>query len=139
MTEKLSPPPFGKLRFLYMGSSNVDRDIVYYRDVLGARLIWNVRSEGTQVAAFQLGSDALILLADHMPTPSCEPIYEVQDLKASAKQLKSSGWKPEGDGFEIPNGPCLVFRVPSGNKLVIFQDIRPDVMKYIAGNTASTH
>ena len=132
MDKETGAPPFGRLRFLYVGSSDVERDILYYSDVLGGVLVWNVKSEGTQVAAFRMGKDALTLLADHMPAPSCEPVYEVDDIKSSAKLLKSKGWKPDAS-FEIPNGPCHIFKDPSGNRLVIFQDVRPDVMRYIAG------
>ena len=130
MSKVAQVPPFGRLRFLYVGSSNVERDIEYYRDVLGGEMVWNVKSEGTQVAALRMGEDTLTLLADHMPTPSCEPIYEVDDIKSSANALKSRGWKPEAS-FEIPNGPCHIFKDPSGNRLVIFQDDRPDVMNYV--------
>lgn len=112
-----------------MGSANIDKDLRFYRDVLGAKLVWHSKHFGAEVIAFNLGpTEPLILLADHLPAPKCELIYEVKDLESTAKDLTSRGWKPEGEMFEIPNGPCYLFRDPSGNTLVIFQNTRSTVI-----------
>jgi predicted enzyme related to lactoylglutathione lyase len=55
------------------------------------------------------------------------PVYEVEDLKAVVKDLKVRGCTPESGPFEIPNGPCYVFKDPSGNEFAIFEDVRPGV------------
>ena len=117
--------PFGNLEYLYVGTANVPRDVAYYRDVLGALLRWNLTGLDAHVAAFRLGEGPLFLLADHRPAPSCMPLYSVADLKRTTRDLRSRGWKPEGRPFEIPNGPCVVFDDPSGNRLGIFQNDRP--------------
>lgn len=117
--------PFESLQYLYVGTSKFQRDLDYYKDVLGASLIWNLEGFGAHVAAFCLGKGPLVLLADHRPAPSCMPLYRVNDLKETAKTLRKRGWAPEGRPFEIPNGPCYVFEDPSGNRLGIFQDDRP--------------
>jgi uncharacterized protein len=117
--------PFRSLEYLYVGTTDVERDVAYYRDVLGGTLLWNLEGFGAHVAAFRLGSGPLVLLADHRPSPSCMPLYSVHDLKATAKELRKRGWKPEGRPFEIPNGPCYAFDDPSGNRLGIFQNDRP--------------
>jgi predicted enzyme related to lactoylglutathione lyase len=122
-----------KLKFLYLGSANVEKDLNYYRDVLGARLVWHSKHFGAEVAAFSLGDSSgkeqpLLLIADHLLPPKYELIYEVEDLDSTVRELKTRGWKPEGEMFEIPNGPCYLFKDPSGNTLAIFQNIRPTVM-----------
>jgi predicted enzyme related to lactoylglutathione lyase len=117
--------PFDSLEYLYVGTAEFERALAYYRDVLGAPLLWNFEGFGAHVAAFRLGKGPLLLLADHRPAPSCMPIYVVADLKGTAKELRRRGWKPEGRPFEIPNGPCYVFDDPSGNRLGIFQNVRP--------------
>jgi catechol 2,3-dioxygenase-like lactoylglutathione lyase family enzyme len=124
--------PFGKLRFLYVGSADVKRDLDYYVKVLGSRTVWDRTAFGTRVAAVELCDGPLLLLAGHRPAPSILPIFQVDSLKASEKELRSRGWKPENGPFEIPNGPCYVFRDPSGNQLAIFQDDRPEVEKFFA-------
>jgi predicted enzyme related to lactoylglutathione lyase len=120
--------PFGKIEYLYVGTSDFERDLAYYKDVLGAKVIWNRHAFGAKVAALRLGDGPQYLLADHRPAPSCMPLFAVPDLKATAKHLRSRGWKSEGRSFEIPPGPCLLFKDPSGNELALFENVRPNVM-----------
>ena len=119
---------FGRLRYLYMGTSNVQKDVDYYTKVLGANKIWDISSFGTRVAALQLGEGPLLLLADHRPAPSCILIFQVDDLEAVSKALRQKGWKPEGERFEIPEGPCYRFSDPSGNPLALLEITRPNVL-----------
>ena len=119
--------PLRTLSYLYIGTANFDRDLAYYRDVLGGELVWNLTGFGAHVAAFRVGKGPLLLLADHRPAPSCMPVYEVDDLKATAKELKKRGWKPDGGSFEIPNGPCYAFEDTSKNRFAIFENVRPNV------------
>ncbi len=55
MTDKRDAP-FGRLRYLYMGTSDVQKDVDYYTKVLGAKKIWDISSFGTRVAALALES-----------------------------------------------------------------------------------
>ena len=119
--------PFGQLRYLYVGSSNVDKDLEYYTGILGAQKIWDISSSGTRVAALRLGRGPSILLADHRPAGSCILIFQIQDLAATSKQVREKGWKPEGESFEIPEGPCYRFNDPSGNPLALLEVVRPNV------------
>ena len=121
--------PLGVLRFLYIGSRDVKQDLEYYTKVLGARKVWDFTSFGTRVAAVQACTGPLLLLAGHRPAPSCLPVFQVDDLKASARDFKSRGWQPESGQFEIPNGPCYLFKDPSGNQIAIFQDVRPGLLE----------
>jgi len=119
------PLPFATLAYLYVGTGDFERDLAYYRDVLGGQLVWNHTGFGAQVAAFRVGKGPLLLLADHRPAPSCMPVFEVDDLKEAAKRLKKRGWKSDGGSFEIPNGPCYAFEDPSNNRFAIFENVRP--------------
>ena len=121
--------PLGILRFLYVGSSDVKKDLDYYTKVLGAKKMWDFSSMGTRVAAVQVCSGPLLLLAGHRPAPSVLPVFEVGNLKASAKEFKSRGWQSEGEEFEIPNGPCYLFKDPSGNQMALFQEVRPRLLE----------
>lgn len=120
--------PFGKLEYLYVGTSDFNRDLAYYTQVLGAKVLWNHHAFGAHVASLRLCDGPQYLLADHRPAPSCLPLFEVTDLKAAGKELRRRGWKPEGRSFEIPPGPCYLFKDPSGNPLAIFENVRPGVM-----------
>src|SRR5712692_1395300 len=121
-------PLFGSLRYLYIGTKNVEKDLDYYTEVLGAEKVWDISSFGTRVAALRLGKGPLLLLADHRPAPSCILIFEVDDLEATSKELRKRGWLSEGRKFEIPEGPCYRFNDPSGNPLAILQIVRPNVL-----------
>lgn len=123
------PSPFGSLTYLYVGTTDFARDLAYYRDVLGADLVWNLTGFGAHVAAFRVGEGPLLLVADHRPAPSCIPVFEVADLEATARELKKRGWRPESASFEIPNGPCYVFEDPSQNRFAFFQNVRPHLFE----------
>ena len=120
-------PPFQTLEYLYVGTSDFERDLAYYRDVLRAELVWNKTGFGAHVAAFRVGGGPMVLIADHRPAPSCMPVYAVKDLDATVRALKKRGWRPDGGRIEIPNGPGYVFEDPSKNRFAIFENVRPNV------------
>ena len=126
---------FGRLRYLYVGTSNIQNDVDYYTKVLGANKVWDISSFGTRVAALQLREGPLLLLADHRPAPGCILIFQVDDLQAVSKELRQKGWKPEGERFEIPEGPCYRFNDPSGNPLALLEITRPKVLESITEET----
>ena len=133
--EEKKDAPFGPLKYLYIGTSNVQKDLDYYTRVLGAKKVWDLSSFGTRVVAVRLGKGPLLLLADHRPAPSCILIFQVDDIEATSKELRKHGWKPEGGKFEIPEGPCYRFNDPSGNPLALLQIVRPNVLGSMRGDT----
>jgi catechol 2,3-dioxygenase-like lactoylglutathione lyase family enzyme len=132
-------PASWTLRFLYIGTADFDRDLAYYRDVLGARLVWHFEHFDARVAAVSLGEGPLLLLADHRPVPSSMPVFQVKGLAATGRALKKRGWRPAGRRFEIPNGPCYRFDDPSGNPYALFEDVRPQAMPSAFADPANTH
>lgn len=123
-----SPPLWGPLRFLYVGSADTARDAAFY-ERMGARKVWHFRAFGAEVAALDLGAGPLVLLADHRPPGTVLPIWEVKDLAATRAELEGRGWTGEDPGFETPNGPCLLLRDPSGNEWAVLEDRRPGAME----------
>jgi predicted enzyme related to lactoylglutathione lyase len=130
--------PLGKLEYLYVGTSDFSRDLEYYTKVLGAKVLWSYEEFGAKVAGLRLSEGPQYLLADHRPAPSCLPLFAVEDLKASAKELRARGWKSEGRSVEIPPGPCYVFEDPSGNPLGIFENARPGLVKQAFGGSSES-
>jgi len=129
--------PLGKLAYLYVGTAAFERDVAYYRDVLGAEVVWAFNAYGAKVAALRVCDGPLLLLADHRPAPSCMPVLAVENLEVTVGELKQRGWKSEGESFGIPNGPCYRFTDPSGNPLALFQDLRPDAMEQAYADTSN--
>ena len=117
--------PGWRLRFLYLGSADVGKDLAAYK-AAGATVAWDKAGFGTRVAAVRLGPDPLLLLAGHRPSPSILPVFQVADLEAETDRLRTAGWTVEGEVFEVPNGPCRLFRDPSGNEVTLLQETRPD-------------
>src|ERR1700681_3886451 len=118
-------PPLGKLAYLYVGTAAFERDVAYYRDVLGAEVVWTFNAYGAKVAALRVCDGPLFLLADHRPAPSCMPVLAVADLDAAIADLKARGWQSEGEAFEIPNGPCYRLTDLFGNPYALIQNDRP--------------
>lgn len=123
-------PPLGRLEYLYVASADVARDLAYYRDVLGAEVVWDFSEFGTRVAAVRLSErPPLYILAGHRAAPGILPIFAVDDLDRAEKELKKRGWTSEGHRVEVPDGPCLLFHDPSGNELAIMGQVRPHALE----------
>ena len=120
---------FERLAYIYVGTSDYGSDYEFYKNVLGAELIWEFDSFGAEVAAFNLCGEPYLLIADHVHAPSKRLIYEVKDISSAAKQLKDRGWKSDGGKFEIPDGPCINFKDKSGNEYAILEMVRPRVLE----------
>ncbi|MGL4618525.1 MAG: VOC family protein [Chroococcidiopsis sp.] len=135
----MSDTLLSKMAFLYVGSSDFDADFHFYRQVLGAQLVWGFNRFGAKVAAFQFGDSPLILIADHLDAPSTMPIFEVDDLALAVEQLILKGWKADRGPMEMPNGTCYVFQDHSGNRYAIFEDVRPLAMENAYQDPSNTH
>jgi catechol 2,3-dioxygenase-like lactoylglutathione lyase family enzyme len=119
----------GPLVYLYVGSADVDADLAFYRDHLGADVVWDRQAMGTHVAAVRLGEGPLVLLADHRKPGSVLPIWTTGDLDAAVSTLRERGWTGRATQVEVPDGPCLLLTDPSGNELGLLHRVRPGVME----------
>lgn len=129
---------FESLDFLYMPAPDIHSSVRYYTEVLGGELLWKIHAFGVWVAAITLSKKEkpYILLADHIHGNDVMLIYRVENLESAAAELKSKAWKEESR-IEIPPGPCIVFRDPAGNALVIYENSRPHVMEEFKGRIDS--
>ncbi|HEX5955546.1 MAG TPA: VOC family protein [Solirubrobacterales bacterium] len=118
-----------RLVYLYVGSSDVGRDLGFYRDQLGGELVWRSEGLGAEVAAVRLGDGPLVLLADHRGAPSALPIWAVGDLDDELGKLRAAGWAAGARRVEVPDGPCAVLSDPSGNEIALLERVRPGVME----------
>lgn len=124
------PMPLGRLEYLYVGSKDVAKDLAYYKDVLGAEVVWDFSDFGTRVTGLRLfASGPMVLLAGHRDAPSALPVFAVADLDATERELRARGWQPEGPRFGIPDGDCYLFKDPSGNEYAIYEDSRPHALE----------
>jgi hypothetical protein len=125
-------PPFESLDFLYTPSEDVASDVEAF-ERLGALVVFAIESNGTRVAALRLDEEGpLILFADHLDGERAIAVHRVSDLDASLTDLERRGWVPEHT-FEIPQGPCATFRSPTGHRLAVYQQTRPEVGTHLEG------
>jgi hypothetical protein len=128
---------FESLDFLYVPATNIDESITYYTKTLDGELLWKIHAYGVWVACIRLSNkEPYILLADHIKKKDLMLIYRVNDLDRTASELRSRGWREE-KSLEIPNGPCLTFRDPADNSIVIYENRRPYIMKDFKGRIDS--
>lgn len=125
--------PFLSLDFIYHPSRNVERDVRYFSDVLGARVHFAVEGMGARVAAIELApTGPLLLLADHLKGETPVLVYRVQSLRRTMTSLERHGWKRE-DTFEIPHGPICSFHTPGKQRIAIYQLTRPKAAEHFDG------
>jgi predicted enzyme related to lactoylglutathione lyase len=125
---------FGSLDFIYTPAADVDRAVEYYVSVLSAELVWKIRDGQTVVAHVRLNAGGpAVLLANHLDGDAPIHIYRVDDLKATIADLRARGWTAERGPFELPPGPCVTFRDPNGQRLALYQLVRPNANEHFAG------
>jgi catechol 2,3-dioxygenase-like lactoylglutathione lyase family enzyme len=119
----------GRMAYLYVGSADVEGDLAFYRDRLGAEVVWDRQAMGTHVAAVRLGEGPLVLLADHRQPGAVLPIWTVDDLDGVQAVLRERGWTGPATRVEVPDGPCLLLADPSGNEVGLLQQVRPGILE----------
>lgn len=121
------------LDFLYVPSSNVDRDIAEHVEALGAELEWKVRAMGTVVACVRVShAGPRILLSGHLEGTVPILVYRVADYREALARLRAAGV----DGIrelEIPHGPCASFRTAAGQRLAVYELVRPEANGHFDG------
>jgi hypothetical protein len=128
-----------ELRFLYVGSDDTEADLGAWLRMPGARMRWRFQHFGADVAAVDLGSPPLVLLADHRPPGSVLPIYAVEDLDVATSELLGGGWTIEAGPLGTPEGPATALRDPGGVVVALLQVDRPDVMDDAYADPRNAH
>jgi len=125
---------FDSLDYVYVPAPDYDAAERFYVGVLGGELRWRIRDGGVTVGAVRVSPEGpLVLLASHLEPHETILIYRVANLRMTRQQLLDAGWTDVDEPFEIPQGPCLVFRDPGGQQLAVYERIRPGVEKSFEG------
>lgn len=121
------------LDLLYVPSRDVEADLAFYRDVLGARVVFAIEAMDTRVAEVAIGSGGpRLVLADHLGGDAPVLLHRVSDLDETLAELGTRGLRLERR-VELPLGPCATFRSPGGQRLGLYQLTRPEVDERFAG------
>jgi hypothetical protein len=121
---------FLSLDFIYMPSKDVDTDLKYYTDILGAEDVFNINDDGAHVAMVNMGTGPRLLLADHDGPEQAIMIYRVESLKRAKSELGKRGWKKDSE-LEIPHGPVCTFTAPNGQRFGIYELVRPEADAFL--------
>ena len=117
-----------ELRFLYVGSADTGRDLTAWLGLPGARLRWRFQAFGADVAAVDLGTAPLVVLADHRPPGTVLPIYAVDDLDDATGAMAAAGFDRLVGPVGTPEGPAVVLADWSGTSLALLRVERPGAM-----------
>ena len=129
----MAAAPFESLDFVYTPSEDVARDLASFETVLGGRVVFAIEDGGTRVAAVELSNEGpLVLLTDHLSGERPILVYRVADLLETIAALEDRGWE-RGRSLEIPQGPCMSFSLPGGDRIALYQLVRPQVGAHFEG------
>src|SRR4051812_30188477 len=93
------------LDVLYMPSRDVEADVAFYRDMLGARVVFAIEAMGTRVAEVATSPQGpRVVLADHLAGEAPVLLHRTADLDATLADLGARGLEPEAR-VELPLGP----------------------------------
>src|SRR3954471_9298769 len=116
-----------QLDFIYMPTTDAARDLGFYRDVLGAEIVFAIGAFGTRVARVDLGGGPALLLAEHLEGEAPVLVYRVDDLDGAVADLEVD------ERFELPHGPVAALRAPGGRRLALYELTRPEAEERLAG------
>ena len=116
---------FESLDYLYVPTADVDSAARRYVDELGAELVFKVRGMGTTVACVRVAATGpAILLSGHLDGDVPILVYRVRDYADTLERLREGGIT-EVHELEIPHGPCASFRVADGQRIAVYELVRP--------------
>jgi hypothetical protein len=124
---------FESLDFVYVPTEDVDAGVRRYLETLGAELVWKLRGMGTVVACLRVSAvGPAILLSGHLEGPTPILVYRVADYAATLAGLQAAG-VVEIHELEIPQGPCASFRMPDGQRVAVYELVRPGAADHFVG------
>jgi catechol 2,3-dioxygenase-like lactoylglutathione lyase family enzyme len=124
---------FLSLDYVYVPTADVDAAAERYVDLFGARVEWKVRGMATVVACVRMAEEGpAVLLSGHLEGENPILVYRVADYATAVRRLRDEGL---GDviELEIPQGPCASFRAPGGQRMAVYELVRPGVEQHFAG------
>jgi predicted enzyme related to lactoylglutathione lyase len=126
--------PFESLDYIYVPAPDFEAAVRFYTGTVGGELRWRIHDGGVTVAAVRVAAGGpMVLIASHLEAHQTILIYRVGSIADVRRRLIADGWSDVGEPFEIPQGPCIVFRDPGGQRLAVYERMRPQVDEHFEG------
>ena len=119
---------FESLDYIYVPAPDFEAAVKFYTVTVGGELRWRIHDAGVWVAAIKLAdAPPAVLLASHLEPHQTILIYRVRSLADVRRRLNDAGWADVDDPIQIPQGPCVVFSDPAGQRLAVYERVRPGI------------
>jgi catechol 2,3-dioxygenase-like lactoylglutathione lyase family enzyme len=114
------PKLIGKLNSIVLAVKNMDKSLKFYRDVLGMK----VEEKSAEWSELKAGNFYIGLYRGKPDRPSggMLPVFEVQDIQKTARELKKRKVKFVDDPYEEDFGFLAIFQDPDGYCYELFQE-----------------
>ena len=134
----MAAAPFESLDYIYVPAPDFEAAVRFYTETLGGELGWRIHDGGVWVAAVRVAdAGPTVLLASHLESRQTILIYRVASIADVRVRLVADGWADVEEPFEIPQGPCVVFRDPGGQRLAVYERVRPQIDEHFEGRLDS--
>jgi predicted enzyme related to lactoylglutathione lyase len=125
---------FESLDYIYVPAPDFEAAVRFYTLTIGGELRWRIHDGGVSVAAVTVADTGpQVLLASHLAAHQTILIYRVRNLADVRQRLVDEGWSDVDAPFEIPQGPCVVFRDPGGQRVAVYERVRPGMDEKFEG------
>ena len=113
-----------KISFISYSVSDLQRSIIFYRDLLGFKLLLN----NDAWAEFDIGGQRLAVheekIGDHVKDQSVATVYfEANPIEKMVETLKSKGIIFNGEIGVYPYGKLILFSDPDDNRLGLYEPL----------------
>ena len=115
---------------IHIGVTDINRAVVFYRDVLGMKLLFEVAEQ--QMAFFDCGGVRLYLSADQLEDFPSNPLiyYRVSDINQAFEAISGAGVEFEREPHIVHRTPdydlwMAGFRDPEGNFIHLMNEAPP--------------
>ena len=124
---------FDALDFVYLPSRDVAVDLKHFTDQLGAELVFAIEAFGTRVAMVRLAADPPpLLFAGHLQGDQAILVYRVESYDQAVRELERRGVGAL-HRLEIPHGPCASFTAAGGQRIAVYELVRPGAAAHFDG------
>jgi hypothetical protein len=122
-----------RLDFVYLPSRDIEAELKWYSEGLGAEVVFAIEAFGTRVAMIRLTEESpRLLLAEHLEGDQPVLVFRARDLEQAVSGLEAQGVEI-GARFGIPHGPGVELVTSGPQRIALYELTRPEADKRLGG------